>query len=426
MHRRCSEHHRGSSVSTGAGAMAALASVAIVAAFAAAALQLLIVGVTGAAGFMAATLGASTWAVVFGMVLVVGNAWTLQLLRAQTPYGLVTFVEQARCGFSHWQVKTGFCSALMGALNFGAGLGVGKEGPAIVLATTVSVWIRTRTPWLLDHRLATIAAVSAAVSAMFGMPFSAIVLALELLRAFPSRSSAVAALLGSAAGVLVHALLLDSTGPTGWGVAYSPVLPGQAFLTGVMLGVVSAGFTWMCTAITLVWNTTPRVRSPARAALAIGVNVAAWIAFWPLSAPIDTRLHHVLMGNAPSTAQGELLLLAAPLLIAAVCLRSSVAGGYFSPVMLGGAMAGAFFAVETGAPAESGALLGMGAAVAGVLRLPIYAVVFVVEMIGSLQPTVPMSIACLASWLSARCLHSAGVLGHRPKRSAITTAEKTT
>lgn len=173
MHRRCSEHHRGSSVSTGAGAMAALASVAIVAAFAAAALQLLIVGVTGAAGFMAATLGASTWAVVFGMVLVVGNAWTLQLLRAQTPYGLVTFVEQARCGFSHWQVKTGFCSALMGALNFGAGLGVGKEGPAIVLATTVSVWIRRRTPWLLDHRLATIAAVSAAVSAMFGMPFCA-------------------------------------------------------------------------------------------------------------------------------------------------------------------------------------------------------------------------------------------------------------
>src|ERR1700676_2866241 len=110
------------------------------------------------------------------------------------------------------------------------------------------------------------------------------------------------------------------------------------------------------------------------------------------------------------------LLLALKLVTSAVSYGSGNAGGIFGPslflgAMLGGALGSAAVHFFPGATAEPGAyaLVGMGAAFAGVIRAPMTSVVMIFEITRDYAVIVPLMICNLVSYFIASRIQKAPI-----------------
>ena len=286
-------------------------------------------------------------------------------------------------------------------ISLGAGAPLGPEGPTVVIASGVSMWIArlARLPKKLVRSMIPVGT-AAGIAAIFNTPITGVVFALEEVMGNASRGLLGGTIVAAVAAAVVERLLLGGkpllSAPTGtWGDLRE--LLGFA-AAGVVAGAVSGGAVH---AVTFLRRLLKRIWPALRAALG-GVAIGAIGLFVPVifSVGYDTT-SLFLHGQVQSAATAFV----AKVVAFVIALGCGIVGGVFAPSLFIGAALGATIGrVAHAADPGAYALVGMGAFFGGLLRCPISAVLIVVEVTGDYGLILPLMLAVALSTSISRAI----------------------
>jgi H+/Cl- antiporter ClcA len=325
--------------------------------------------------------------------------------------GLVTWGKMAP--------RNSLLRPLASVVALGSGAPFGAEGPLIQSGGALVGFVgRFRSLTNIDRKTLLAATVAAAMAATFSAPVAAVLLAVELLLLeFRARSLLPVALASAVAAGLrcaflggdplfavseVHAL-------DGWDLPAFVLLGLCAGLLAVFLGrgvkVLEESFERLA----LHWMWWP----------ALGGAVVGLVGLlFPQALGVGNEyLEGILAGRA--TVSFLLAMLIGKTLAWMMAVGAGVPGGMVGPLLLIGAALGGTLASLVGAFLPEGpecglwAVVCMAAVFAGVMRTPLTAAVFALELTRDTGALLPLLIACTVSDLVALALH---------KRSPLTTA----
>ena len=246
---------------------------------------------------------------------------------------------------------------------------------------------------------------SAALAAAFNTPIAAVLFSLEEVMGDLHAPVLGSIVLSSATSwIVLHLLLGDE--PLFHVPAYQLVHPIEFLIYGVLGvvgGLVSVSFVklllWLRKRFRMMPKSTEWLQ-PAAGGLLVGV--LGW--FVP-------EVLGVGYGNVSLALNGQIVLGTMALLVVlkvvatATCYASGNAGGIFGPAlfmgaMTGGAMGGAAHLLLPDYTGSVGAyaLVGMGAAFAGIIRVPLTSVIMIFEITRDYSIIVPLMIANLISY----------------------------
>ena len=304
--------------------------------------------------------------------------------------------------------KFGLCS-----VSLASGIALGREGPSVqVGAGIASVLARRLGLAPISVKSLVPAGASAALAAAFNTPISAVLFSLEEVMGDMHAPILGSIVLSSAtAWIVLHLLLGDE--PLFHVPSYQLVHPLEFFfyaVLGVVGGLVSVAFVKL-----LLWQRKHflSVRQSMQWFLpgvgGLTVGLIGW--FYPQVLGVGyTFVGQALNGQM---AVGVMALLVVLKLIAtSTCYASGNAGGIFGPslfigAMMGGAVGGVAHMVAPDYTGSVGAyaLVGMGAAFAGIVRVPMTSVIMIFEVTRDYSIIVPLMIANLISYfLSSKLL----------------------
>jgi H+/Cl- antiporter ClcA len=251
------------------------------------------------------------------------------------------------------------------------------------------------------------------MSATFDTPVAAILLAVELLLFEWRPRSLIPVAIASATAALLRVYWLGA-GP----LFPMPATPSSqpilfalgALALGSLVGLLSAGMSRMMYAfedlfehLHLHWMWWPAIG---------GIGIAIGGFFFPRGLGVGyDNIAQLLQGNA--TIGLIVGILIAKSLMWASSLGSGTSGGVLAPLLMIGGAAGALAAHLTHAPAAAQALwalLGMGAMLAGALGVPLTAILFSLEVTHCLPALLPLTLACVASYLVTSLLMPRSIL----------------
>lgn len=297
--------------------------------------------------------------------------------------------------------KFGLCS-----VSLASGIALGREGPAVqVGAGIASVLGRRLGLSTVGIKALVPAGASAALAAAFNTPISAVLFTLEEVMGDMHAPVLGSVVLSSATSwIVLHLLLGDE--PLFHVPAYQLVHPVEFIfyaVLGVVGGLVSVAFVKL-----LLWQRKQFSAVPANvqwclpAVGGLTVGLLGW--FFPQVLGVGyTFVGQALNGQILVSAMA--LLVCLKLLATATCYASGNAGGIFGPslfigAMMGGAVGGLAHSI---APDYTGgvgayALVGMGAAFAGIVRAPMTSVIMIFEITRDYSIIVPLMIANLISY----------------------------
>ena len=303
--------------------------------------------------------------------------------------------------------KIAVLKPISAAIAIGSGGPFGAEGPIIMtggaFGSLVAQWLH-----LTDAERTTllVAGAAAGMSATFAAPIAAILLAVELLLfEWRPRSLVPVAVASVTAGALRISWL--GAGPLfpvemASGVHLRLALFAAAPL-GILVGFASAGlsrlmygledtFEHICGRLHIHWMWWPAIGG-------IGIGIGGM--FFPRGLGVGyDNIADLLRGNAPVGLLAGLLI--AKSLMWAFSLSSGTSGGVLAPLLMIGAAIGettAWLAHLPGDAQALWALMGMGAMLAGALGVPLTAILFSLELTHALPALLPLTLACIASYL---------------------------
>ena len=310
----------------------------------------------------------------------------------------------ARGGYISFSTLVGkfFCTSV----TLASGIPLGREGPAVQVGGGIAS-VLGRALGLRPERVKALLPVgaAAAVAAAFNTPLAAVLFALEEVVGDLHAPVLGSVVLASATSWGVLRLLLGNE-PLFQVPQYQLVTSWELIaygLLGLAGGVVSAAFTQLLLRLRAWFK-----RQPAKTVwfqpVAGGrvVGVMGWFV------PSVMGVGYQYVGDALNdslTLKLMLTLLVLKLVATAVSYASGNAGGIFGPSLFLGAMLGGavgsvaqnFFPGHVAAPGAY-ALVGMGAAFAGIVRAPMTSVVMIFEITRDYAVIVPLMIANLVSY----------------------------
>ena len=308
---------------------------------------------------------------------------------------------------------------LLCAVQLGSGASLGVEGPTVHICAGVSNMLaRAARLSPENRRRMTSVGMSAGIAAAFNAPIAAVTFTLEELIGSLDQTMLAGAIVAAAlAAVVEHSMPGFGSAPVfhmkrEYTLGSNSSLVWYALL-GVLAAVVSVAFSDSLLWLRLQFRKLKRVPKwvqPGIGGAATGsLAVVALLLFHVNGIAGDPykTLTLALMGGLPLTA---MLVLCVLKLAATVSSYSSGgAGGIFAPVlfmggMLGGAV-GYLHVVVFHHPADSigaFAVVGMGAAFAGVIRAPMTSVLIIFEMTGGYGLVLPLMIANITAFALAR------------------------
>jgi chloride channel protein, CIC family len=304
------------------------------------------------------------------------------------------------------QLRTVFGKFACSSLSLASGIALGREGPAVHVGAGIASVLGQRLGLgpSQTKRLVPVGA-AAAVAAAFNTPIAAVLFTLEEvvddLHA-PVLGSIV--LSSATAWMVLHLLLGDE--PLFHVPAYQLVHPAEFLVyaaLGVAGGIVSVAFVKLLLVQRGWFQRLPASTvwfQPAVGGLAIGVMG------WVVPSVLGVGYNHVGEALNGKMALGMMaLLLGLKLVATATGYASGNAGGIFGPSLFLGAMMGGSVGsvVHTWFPDYTGgagayALVGMGAAFAGIIRVPFTSVVMIFEITRDYTIIVPLMIANLVAY----------------------------
>ena len=293
------------------------------------------------------------------------------------------------------------------SLSLASGIALGREGPSVQVGSGIASVLGRRLG-LSERRLKALVPIgaSAALAAAFNTPIAAVLFALEEVMGDLHAPVLGSIVLSSATSWIVMRTLLGNE-PLFHVPSYQLVHPGEIMgyaALGIIGGLVSVLFVKLLLRLRSYFQSLPAWSSwlqPAAGGLLVGVLG------WFVPEVMGVGYGHVSRALNGQLALGMMVLLVGLKLVAtATCYASGNAGGIFGPslflgAMLGGAVgnvAHTFFPDYTGSVGAY-ALVGMGTAFAGIIRVPLTSVIMIFEVTRDYSIIVPLMISNLLSFI---------------------------
>lgn len=287
---------------------------------------------------------------------------------------------------------------LASAIAIGTGGPFGAEGPIIMTGGALGSLFAQHLPLAARERRALLVAGAAAgMSATFGAPVSAVLLAVELLAFEWSPRSFLPTAVASATA---YAVRLATYGPqpvfAAPGTPWPPLAGlGAAVGAGLALGVLSGGLTRLVYAVEDAYHRLPWhwMWWPALGGVAVGVGGLFAPAVLGVGYPTIQALDagRLLPGMAATLG----LIKAA---VWVVALSSGTSGGVLAPLLFVGGCAGALLSpLMPGHIPGLWATVGMAALLGGTMRAPFTATVFALETTHNWAAVLPVFVASMAA-----------------------------
>ncbi len=298
------------------------------------------------------------------------------------------------------------------SISLGSGVALGREGPSVHIGAGIASFAGQRLGLKEEHLRSLIpVGTAAAVAAAFNTPLAAVLFTLEEILADLHARVVGSVVIGAATSWIVLRLILGDE-PLFHVPSYQLVHPLEFLvyaLLGGLGGLVATGFVRLLLWQRAFFQKAPqhlKPFSPAVGGLTVGLLA--------LAAPGVLGVGYNLVNdalNGQMALQMMLLLLVLKMIATATCYGSGNAGGIFGPSLFIGAMLGgivgqvahSLFPDHTG-NAGAYALVGMGAAFAGIVRTPMTSVIMIFEVTRDYTIIVPLMIANLCSYFLAQKL----------------------
>jgi len=309
-----------------------------------------------------------------------------------------------RDGFISFRTVLGKFS--LSSVSLATGIALGREGPSVQVGSGIASTLG-RSLGLSPSRVKALVPIgaAAALAAAFNTPIAAVLFTLEEVVGDLNAAVLGSIVLSSATSwIVLHLLLGDE--PLFHVPAYQLVHPAEFLIyavLGVVGGLVSVAFVKL-----LLWQRkyflampkTTEWFQPAAGGLLVGIFG------WFVPGVMGVGYGYVGLALNGKLALGAMALLAVLKVMAtASCYASGNAGGIFGPALFMGAMTGGALggAAHYLLPDYTGgvgayALVGMGAAFAGIVRVPLTSVIMIFEITRDYSIIVPLMIANLLSY----------------------------
>ncbi len=304
-------------------------------------------------------------------------------------------MEAILIGRSRIQPKVAILKPLSSAISIGSGGPFGAEGPIIMTGGAIgSLFAQFFHLSNAERKTLLVAGAAAGMSATFGTPIAAMLLAVELLLFEWKPRSFIPVALAAVVAAAWRPWLI------GGGVLFpmtaSAPLPSAGLALAGLLGIAAGLGSGLMTA--MVYKSEDLFQRlpvhwmwwPMLGGLVIGLGGlvephALGVGYDNIAALLDGRL----------TGMPAARLLAVKAVMWAIALGSGTSGGVLAPLLIMGGALGALFglAVPVGNPALW-ALIGMAAMMGGTMRSPLTAIVFAIELTGNLSAVLPLAIGC--------------------------------
>jgi len=339
-------------------------------------------------------------------------------------HGIPEAIESILLRGARIDPKVALLKPLSAAISIGSGGPFGAEGPIIMtggaFGSLLAQWLK-----LTDAERTTllVAGAAAGMSATFAAPLAAILLAVELLL-FEWRPRSLIPV--AVASVIAGALRIQwlGAGPIFPVDLHSAISMNKSLLMaaplGMLVGLASAGlsrlmygfedvFEHVCSRLKLHWMWWPAIGG-------IGIGLGGF--FFPRGLGVGyDNIAELLRGDAPVALLFGIVI--AKSLMWAFSLSSGTSGGVLAPLLMIGAAIGETLAHLAHLPGEMQALwalLGMGAMLSGALGVPLTAILFSLELTHALPALLPLTLACIASYLVTSLMMPRSILTEKLSR----------
>ena len=339
----------------------------------------------------------------------VGSLAIGYLLFRYFPYARGSGVPQTKAALyareGYISLRTVLGKFLCTSATLASGIPLGREGPSVQVGAGIAS-VLGRLLGLRPEKVKALLPVgaAAAVAAAFNTPLAAVLFALEEIVGDLNAPVLGSVVLASGTSWVVLRLLLGNS-PLFKVPQYQLVNPAEfaAYAgLGICGGLVSVAFTKLLLSMRERFLRLPRgtvAFQPAVGGLLVGLM--GWFVPQVLGVGYE-YVGHALNGNMAVRLMAPLVVL--KLISVTVSYASGNAGGIFGPALFIGAMLGGtvgtvvhhFFPLLTATPGAY-ALVGMGAAFAGIVRAPMTSVLMIFEMTQDYAVIVPLMISNLIS-----------------------------
>ncbi|MFI4965133.1 MAG: chloride channel protein [Caulobacterales bacterium] len=313
-------------------------------------------------------------------------------------HGIPEAIEAILIGGSRMSPKVAVLKPISSAISIGTGGPFGAEGPIIMTGGAFgSLFAQFFRLSAAERKTLLVAGAAAGMTAVFGTPVAAVLLAVELLLFEWRPRSFIPVAVGSLTATCWRPLLIGA-GPM-FPFSADPVLPWWGLLAcagvGVLAGLQSGLLTKLLYLLEEAFERLPIhwMWWPALGGLVVGLG--GLIEPRALGVGYDV-IGDLLHGHLLLDAVLTILVVKAVIWLAA--LSSGTSGGVLAPLLiLGGAMG---WLVGLALPGEPGfwALLGMAAMLGGTMRAPLTGAMFAVELTGDVHSLAPLLAATVAAY----------------------------
>lgn len=341
-------------------------------------------------------------------------------------HGIPEAMEQILFNQSRISPKVAVLKPLSAALSIGTGGPFGAEGPIIAtggaLGSLVGQLIRITAA---ERKILLAGGAAAGMTAVFGSPVSAVLLAVELLL-FEYRASSIIPVALAAVSAAVVRIIIEGSEPF---ISISPLTqPGDTSLIvyvgmGAVAGAAAVGITKLLYCIEDLFEKLPLhwMWWPALGGLAVGVVGY----FDPRTLGVGyENIEGILSGHW--TFQLLLSLCLLKLLSWSISLGSGTSGGTLAPLLtIGGALGGAMgmgcahLWPGAGIDPRIAALVGMAALFTGASRAFLAAVVFTFEITRQPLGLLPLLGGCAAAYLVSLLMMKNSIMTEKIARRGV-------
>lgn len=313
-------------------------------------------------------------------------------------HGIPEAIEAILIGGSRMSAKVAVLKPISSAISIGSGGPFGAEGPIIMTGGAIgSLFAQFFHLSAAERKTLLVAGAAAGMTAIFGTPIAAVLLAVELLL-FEWRPRSFIPVATAAITATCWRPLLFGTGPL-FPSANDPTLPWWGLFAcaglGLLAGLQSGILTKLLYILEDAFERLPIhwMWWPAIGGLFVGLG--GLIEPRALGVGYDV-IGDLLTGDLAARAVLTILLVKAAIWL--VALSSGTSGGVLAPLLiLGGAMGWLVGLALPGAPGFW-ALLGMAAMLGGTMRAPLTGALFAVELTGNVHVLAPLLTATVAAY----------------------------
>lgn len=313
-------------------------------------------------------------------------------------HGIPEAIEAILIGGSRMSPKVAVLKPVSSAISIGTGGPFGAEGPIIMTGGAIgSLFAQCFHMSAAERKTLLVAGAAAGMTAIFGSPIAAIMLAVELLLFEWKPRSFIPVAIAACVSVCWRPYLFEA-GPL-FPHVFNMNLPWWGLLlcagVGVLAGLQSGILTTLLYKIEDLFEALPIhwMWCPAIGGLFIGLG--GLIEPRALGVGYDI-IAGLLDSNIPAKVVLTILLVKAAIWL--VALSSGTSGGVLAPLLIFGGALG--YLVGLFLPGDAGfwALLGMAAMMGGTMRAPLTGTFFAVELTGDISALLPLLAATVAAY----------------------------